>query len=440
MRTPRGDRPMVIGTASAPSAGGFGAHEIGSDYLATETHYLSVAGRILSALRESAKMVLVTGDQPPDVQLLSQALRKSAEADFIVIPISGGSEAILDQLRGADIVVAALGAGGGTTLVPETPEAGPPLFLLGELDAVAAPQIEKICDAARRGPRSGAAMVLLARTSFVKRLEEPSLQSLKELIAVRLSFEEIGQDEGIEFLRHQLALRHQRTEPGGNPAGMLRRVLFVIGALLAAGVIGLYVLQKTGPVGEPSVYSVNVAPAPPPATVLEPAKPATGPVPETPVMPSPAAAPLNPSLPDPTHQALRSQPAPPPAEKPAAETPSPSSSAPPSRLATVQPLPQAEIAALVTRGDDFLKSGDVASARLFYERAADAGDGPAALRLGATFDPGVLARAGIRGIPGDPAQASLWYRRARDLGEAAAAERLKSLEQQPPTERGSSGH
>jgi hypothetical protein len=431
---------VVIATASAPSAGGFGVHEIGSDYLSTETHYLSVAGRILSALRESAQTVLVTGDQPPNVQRLFQALRKSAAADFIVIPLSGGSEAILDQLRGADTVVAALAARGGTTMVPETPEAAPPLFLLGELDALAAPQIEKICDAARHGSRRGAAMVLLARTSFVTRLEEPSLQCLKELIAVRLSFEEIGQDEGIEFLRHQLALRHQRPEPGGNPAGMLRRVLVVIGALLAAGVISLYVLQKTRPVGEPSSHSVNLAPTPPPATVPPPAKPATGPVPETPSMPNPAAAPPNPSLPDPTRQAVRSQPAPPPAEKPAAETPSRPSSAPPSRLAAVQPLPQAEIAALVTRGDDFLKSGDVASARLFYERAADAGDGSAALRLGATFDPGVLARAGIRGIPGDPAQASSWYRRARDLGEAAAAERLKSLEQQPPTKRGSSGH
>ena len=178
----------MIATASAPSADGFGAHEIASDYLATETHYLSIAGRILSALRESAKMVLLTGEQPPDVQRLSEALRKSAEADFIVIPISGGSETILDQLCGADTAAAALGAGGGTTLVPETPEAAPPLFLLGELDALAAPQIEKICDVARHGPRNGAAMVLLARTSFVRRVDEPSLQCLKELIAVRLSF------------------------------------------------------------------------------------------------------------------------------------------------------------------------------------------------------------------------------------------------------------
>ncbi len=84
----------------------------------------------------------------------------------------------------------------------------------------------------------------------------------------------------------------------------------------------------------------------------------------------------------------------------------------------------------MTRGDRFLSAGDIASARLFYERAADAGDGSAALRLGATFDPGFLGRAGVRETAGDPAQASSWYQRARDLGSATAGERLKSLEQQ----------
>ena len=87
---------------------------------------------------------------------------------------------------------------------------------------------------------------------------------------------------------------------------------------------------------------------------------------------------------------------------------------------------------LVSRGDDFLKAGDVASARLYYERAADAGNGSAALRLGATFDPGFLASAGVRGTLGDPARAASWYARARDLGEAAAAQRLKSLDHTAP--------
>jgi TPR repeat protein len=71
------------------------------------------------------------------------------------------------------------------------------------------------------------------------------------------------------------------------------------------------------------------------------------------------------------------------------------------------------------------------SARLFYERAAGGGDGGAALRLGATFDPGFLSRTGVRGAAGDPTQASSWYRRALDLGNPAAQkERLKNLARQ----------
>jgi TPR repeat protein len=94
----------------------------------------------------------------------------------------------------------------------------------------------------------------------------------------------------------------------------------------------------------------------------------------------------------------------------------------------------------VTRGDAFLSAGDIVSARLFYERAADGGDGGAALRLGATFDPGFLSRTGIRGAPTDPAQASSWYRRALDLGNSAAQEALRDLEQPRFAAPGSPSH
>ena len=98
------------------------------------------------------------------------------------------------------------------------------------------------------------------------------------------------------------------------------------------------------------------------------------------------------------------------------------------------------MAALVTRGDNFLSAGDIVSARLFYERAADGGDGGAALRLGATFDPGFLSRSGVRGAPADPTQASSWYRRALDLGNSAAQEALRDLEQSRFVAPGSPSH
>lgn len=79
-------------------------------------------------------------------------------------------------------------------------------------------------------------------------------------------------------------------------------------------------------------------------------------------------------------------------------------------------LPAAEVAALMERGDTLLRLGDIASARLFYERAADAGSGQGAIRMAATFDPAVLPRVGGGSMPGDPAKADIWYARARVLG------------------------
>ena len=91
-------------------------------------------------------------------------------------------------------------------------------------------------------------------------------------------------------------------------------------------------------------------------------------------------------------------------------------------------LSEAEIGALMRRGNAFRSAGDFTSARLYYERDAEAGDGNAALQLGDSFDPVVLGLAGIRGVTGDPARALFWYRRARELGMAEAEQRIESLE------------
>jgi hypothetical protein len=88
----------------------------------------------------------------------------------------------------------------------------------------------------------------------------------------------------------------------------------------------------------------------------------------------------------------------------------------------------AEAAVLLSRGDAQFALGDLASARLFYERAADGGNGEAALRLGETYDPNFLQRAKLLVVKGDPAAAVFWYRRARELGAAEAEILLKYMQ------------
>ena len=77
--------------------------------------------------------------------------------------------------------------------------------------------------------------------------------------------------------------------------------------------------------------------------------------------------------------------------------------------------------------ENFLKHGDIASARLLLKRAANAGNAQAAFALGATFDPVFLAEGGWPGFAPDEALARTWYKRAIELGSTEASRRLEHL-------------
>ena len=104
-------------------------------------------------------------------------------------------------------------------------------------------------------------------------------------------------------------------------------------------------------------------------------------------------------------------------------------SAPPPQPVTQATTPQDRERALrlVKKGDEQLAEGNVAAARLFYERATDAGLAQGAMALAATFDGVELARLGVRGIQPDAKEARRWYERARQLGASEAEGRLARL-------------
>jgi hypothetical protein len=85
----------------------------------------------------------------------------------------------------------------------------------------------------------------------------------------------------------------------------------------------------------------------------------------------------------------------------------------------VEPM-SPEDAALMERGRDLLKSGDIASARLLFDRLASASIADAALALAATYDPRYLAQHNLIGVVGDETKAHDWYQRASELGSREA--------------------
>jgi len=87
-----------------------------------------------------------------------------------------------------------------------------------------------------------------------------------------------------------------------------------------------------------------------------------------------------------------------------------------------------ELAVLLKRAKSLLAIGDITSARLLLERAADAQEADAALMLAGTYDPQVLGAQDMRSITPDPAMARLWYQKAVQLGSSDAKRRLSQIQ------------
>ena len=82
---------------------------------------------------------------------------------------------------------------------------------------------------------------------------------------------------------------------------------------------------------------------------------------------------------------------------------------------------------LTAQGKQFFETGDLVAARILFMRAVKAGDAAAAVAMGATYDPVVLAERGVFGVPADLDKARAWYGRAQDMGSSEGPRRLEML-------------
>jgi len=114
-------------------------------------------------------------------------------------------------------------------------------------------------------------------------------------------------------------------------------------------------------------------------------------------------------------------------ERPSPIPPAPAL-APESRERALAPQDKQRALDFCKKGEDLFAAGNVGAARLFYERAVDAGLAEGALALAATFDPDELARRRVvGGVQPDQAAARRWYERARELGASEAENHLARL-------------
>jgi hypothetical protein len=385
-----------------------------SDYIASAAHYECVARRILVALRGSNRpLVLVTGDPLPDPEGVLEALGKVAGPGYAPIIIACRPELRREDLERAIPPWPPRTAIIGVEADQRSSAHASPVFIFDDFDQLSDAQIKSFLET-----QNQRAAVLLALPDFLDRLERPALRFLNDRMAAQFRFQEIGDDEAVAFLHNQLLSQaDRRVEVRGFRRGIL--VGLAAGGAAIAVSIGAFTLRPT----PEQVYEV------PANTGYKSLVDREG------------------SMLRPTDDALMMQAAPnvhshslsmsatPPLSAPSqptkGEDPAPVATTSVEHPQAGPSLSATEITILLTRGDALLGTGDITSARLFYEhvyeRAANAGSGQAALRLGATFDPAFASRAVSRATV-DPAQALFWYRRARELGVGEAEQRIKRLE------------
>ncbi len=394
--------------AAARAFGAVATPQSTDDFFLTEAHSRSIAERVIAALRDERTLVVVTGDPPPRGPALAPVMEAAAHGRYRVIAITCDEEFDPDMLlqRACGLSEAAV----DVAALSRARQA--PLFLLSEAERLSDAQIGGI---ALFADLAIAAVVLLAAPGFRERLEAPPLLSVKERLAAAFSLQELGCDEIEAFIRHQFgsgviegafpgeAIAAIAEAAGGDPRLVNRLARYVLShadssplTLFAGALDGG---EKRAAVKRALVPVRAAAGEEAPADRVAMRRLSIGAL---------GLAFLAGAATSGAAILLGG------ARHPQAARPQIEARARPS-------LSAAEIALLLQRGDRFLATGDIASARLFYEPAASAGNGHAALRLAETYDPAFLRRAGVRGIPGNLRLARKWYRRARALGSAAVA-------------------
>jgi hypothetical protein len=115
----------------------------------------------------------------------------------------------------------------------------------------------------------------------------------------------------------------------------------------------------------------------------------------------------------------------PPAAEAAASAPAETVAATVGAPAETSPAPTESAQLLIGRGEECFAHGDVAGARLFFERAARAGSAQGITALARTYDVLFLKRIGMRASLGDNGKAIALYRQAAAAGDADAVRRLE---------------
>lgn len=265
--------------------------------------------------------------------------------------------------------------------------------------------------------RLGSTVQIVRAVQSHPQIDKPSTEQPKSLLASSLVMNQPrGNSSAVaRWDNLQAERKHSNLFRATGPQIVWLGLLMLLAGLL--GGIASFYLQPFIP-AKPAITGIE-SPGRGPASVQSAVKTESASVGiTTPVVPEVAT-----SLPK---APLESVPAPTPvteAVQPAAQSGLPSTSLPISAAR----LSEASISAYISNGDSLLTRGDIASARLFYEAAANAGAVAAITAVGKTYDPVVLGGLGVKGFPADPVKAAEWYLKGEKAGDPENTKQLDKL-------------
>jgi hypothetical protein len=114
-----------------------------------------------------------------------------------VIHIASRADMTSEELSRAHSIAAALPPRDEPTEGLQPSGSGPPIFLFADADRLSDERIREICSLTEHDLLKDTAVLLLARSGFLARLEEQPMQFLRERLVVRFKF------QNVEYLRHQ---------------------------------------------------------------------------------------------------------------------------------------------------------------------------------------------------------------------------------------------
>lgn len=381
--------------------------EAQGDYLESSEHYEAVARRAVVVLRNAGgPFVLLISDVPVNARALAGSLSKVAGPDRTAIAISCGPALTVEDL---DLHGVAAGRSAKNSRAEEnlgvcSPSAHCPRVVRPPADIV---YIFCKRDSFRDKLQP---TILLCSSGFSRQLDHPALYPLTQRISARFDFQEVSAEETRAVLHNRLlAHRDRHAETRGFRRGML--IGLASSAVAMAAAVGVFLLTAT----VEQLWHERAS------TTQQPPEHEKTPT-SRPVEPASSTAATDQAAVNSEIEAVLATELPSTSRASAPKTPSPASAPPPEPNISAE-----EIATLLARGDWFFSAGDITSARLFYERAVDAGNVWAAFRLGTIYDPSFRTQMGLSGSSADPSQALFWYQRARAVGVGKAEQPIKAL-------------